>query len=208
MTTSSNARLDRLLPRLTFDERLDGLLAAYHADRHADPALLRTMPDSDNARWNDVADILNGLHVRLGWYIDQVESFITQLELRLALANVGRYLAGSFRHRAAEMAAAADHLDEVVIGELVQRWRDIRLAELAAEHFGEELGGRRLLHPDVLAALAGCRARLLAMRESLADSGNRTVVYEFELPEPEEEHLEELLELLTMQGGIIGGSVR
>ena len=106
------------------------------------------------------------------------------------------------------MAAAADHLDEVVIGELVQRWRDIRLAELAAERFGDELGGRRLLHPDVLAALAGCRARLLAMRESLADSGNRTVVYEFELPEPEEEHLEELLELLTMQGGIIGGSVR
>ena len=46
------------------------------------------------------------------------------------------------------------------------------------------------------------------MRESLADSGNRTVVYEFELAEPEEEHLEELLELLTMQGGIIGGSVR
>ena len=201
MTTSSNARLDRLLPRLTFDERLDGLLAAYHADRHADPALLRTMPDSDNARWNDVADVLNGLHIRLGWYIDLVESFITQLELRLALANVGHHLAGSFKHQAAQMRAAAESLDLRIIGELIQRWQDIRLAELAAERFGDELGGRRLLHADVVALLAKCRERMLAMRDALADP-DRQSVYEFELPEPSEAHLEHLLELLTIQPAV------
>ena len=201
MTTSSNARLDRLMPALTFDERLDGLLAAYHADRRPDPALLRTLPAADNARWNDVADILNGLHIRLGWYIDMVESFITQLELRLALANVGRYLAGSFTHKAAEMTAAAESLDLAVVGELIQRWQDIRLAELAAERFSDELGGRRLLHPDVIAMLAKCRERMLAMRDALADPDRRSV-YAFELPEPTEAHLEHLLDLLTIQPSV------
>ena len=194
MRTATSARLDRLMPALTFDERLDGLLAAYHADRHADPALLRTMPDSDNARWNDVADILNGLHVRLGWYI-------TQLELRLALANVGHHLSGSFKRKAAEMTAAAESLDLAVVGELIQRWQDIRLAELAAERFSDELGGRRLLHPDVIAMLAKCRSRMLAMRDALADPDRRSV-YEFDLPEPTEAHLEHLLDLLTIQASV------
>ena len=112
---NGDSRLDRLMPRLTFDERLDGLLAAYHEDRQPDPALLRTMPDSDNARWNNAARILNGLHGSLGCYIDLVEAFVTQLELRLVLAGQAQFLAGVFHHKAPEMAAAAEQLSLRVI---------------------------------------------------------------------------------------------
>ena len=203
MRSTANTRVDRLMPALTFEERLDGLLAAYHADRPADPLLLGTLPARDGERWNETADILDGLHVRLGWYIDLVESFITQVELRLALANVGRYLSGFLKHHALEMGAAVERLEETVIGELVQRWREIRLAELAAEHFGEELGGRSLLHPKAVAQLDDCRARLLAMRASLGDASQRTVVYEVELPEPDPLHLDQLVELLTLQAPVL-----
>ena len=195
---NGDSRLDRLLPRLSFEERMDGLLAAYHEDRRPDPALLRTMPASDNARWNHVVDILNGLHTRLGWYIDLVESFVTQLELRVTIAGQARLLAGVFQHRGPEMAAAADALGLRVVGELVQRWQDVRLAELAVAHFSEELGGRRLLHPDVAAALDGCRTRILAMQESLA-TADAPVRYEFELTEPPEADLDHLLDLLLSQ---------
>ncbi len=195
---NGGSRLERLMPRLTFDERLDGLLAAYHEDRQPDPALLRTMPDSDNARWNNVARILNGLHGSLGWYIDLVESFVTQLELRLVLAGQAQFLAGVFYHRAPEMAAAAEQLSLRVISELLQRWQEVRLAELAVEHFSEELGGRSLLHPDVAATLKGCRTRILAMQENLA-TADAPVRYELALLEPSEADLERLIELLLSQ---------
>jgi hypothetical protein len=198
MSTKADSRLDRILPGLTFDERLDALLAAYHEDRDADPRLLATMPLSDNYRWNHVADILDGLHTRLGWYIDLVESFITQLELGLALAEQARLVAGVFRHKGPEMDAAADALSLRVIGELVQRWQELRLAELAAEHFGEKLGGRRLLHPEAVATLSGCRERIFAMQERLANPDALTR-YECELPEPSAADLDHLLELLTTE---------
>ena len=195
---NGDSRLDRLMPRLSFEERLDGLLAAYHEDRRPDPALLRTMPASDNARWNHVVDILNGLHTRLGWYIDLVEAFVTQLELRLILAGQARLLAGVFQHRAPEMAAAADALGLRVVGELVQRWQDVRLAELAVARFSEELSGRSLLHPDAAATLKGCRERILALQESLA-AADAPVRYEFELLEPSGADLDHLLDLLLSQ---------
>ena len=195
---NGDSRIERLMPRLSFDERLDGLLAAYQEDRQPDPALLRTMPDSDNARWNNVARILNGLHGSLGWYIDLVEAFVTQLELRLVLAGQAQFLAGVFRHNAPEMAAAAEQLSLRVISELLGRWQEVRLAELAVEHFSEELGGRSLLHPDVAATLKGCRERILAMQESLA-TADAPVRYEFALLEPQGADIERLLDLLLSQ---------
>ena len=195
-------RLDRLMPALTFEERLDGLLAAYHENRRADRALLGTLPAADAARWNETADILNGLHTRLGSYVDLVEAFVTQIELRLALANVGRYLAGFLTYKRAEMEANADQLSLAVVGELADRWREIRLAELAAEHFGNQLGDRELLHPEVVAQLADCKARLQAMHANLADP-DRLVVYEFDLPEPTEDSLERLLALLVDQRSVV-----
>ena len=195
-------RIDRLMPALTFEERLDGLLAAYHENRRADRALLGTLPAADAARWNETADILNGLHTRLGSYVDLVEAFVTQIELRLALANVGRYLAGFLTYKRTEMEANAHQLSLAVVGELVDRWREVRLAELAAEHFGNQLGGRELLRAEVLAQLADCKARLQAMHADLADK-DRMVVYEFELSEPAETSLEYLLDLLVDRGPIV-----
>ena len=74
----------------------------------------------------------------------------------------------------------------------------MRLAELAVAHFGEELGGRSLLHPDVAATLKGCRERILAMQESLA-TADAPVRYEFELSEPPAADLDHLFDLLLSQ---------
>jgi len=189
------SRLDRVMPKLSFDERLDGMLAAYHADRRAAPALLRTMADSDSARWNRVADILDALHGGLGYYIDMVESFVTQLELRLALVEQSAQLGRWFKHRQAEMEQAVTLQSERVVWELGQRWREVRLAELAVAHFSEALGGRTLLHPAMTATLHDCRERLLASRERL-ETADLGVDCACELSEPPEADLERMLELL------------
>jgi len=190
-------RLDRIMPRLTFDDRLDGLLAAYHADRRADPSLLRTMPESDFGRWNRVADILDALHGGLGHYLQLLESFVTQAELRLALAEQSVQLGRGFKHRQAEMEEAVDRLYRSVAEEVVLRWQEVRLAELAVAHFNEELGGRTLLHHDATATLNDCRERLLALRERLATADLRADI-PCQLSEPPAADLERMLELLRL----------
>jgi hypothetical protein len=179
MSTSADSRLDRVLPGLTFDERLDAVLAAYREDRRTDPSLLATMPASDNRRWNEVGRIVKGLHVRLGWYIHYVEACLTQLELRQTIAVQGRYILelwGSENRESLE--SAAERLTVRIVEEFVARWREIRLAELVAEHFSERLGGRQPLHPLLVDMLADCRTRMLELHDEIASS------YEFDLTEP------------------------
>ena len=189
-------RLQRVMPRLSFDERLDGMVAAYREERRADPALFETMAASDYARWNSAATILNAVHCGLGWYIDLLEAFVTQAELRLALAQQSQLLGTGFRHRSAEMDEAVDQVCLRVICEVVQRWQEVRLAELAVAHFSETLGGRQLLRPAMAVKLQGCRERLLALQDELARADLPTH-YEFELPEPSADDFDLIIDLLT-----------
>ncbi|MEO6044370.1 MAG: hypothetical protein ABIQ47_10670 [Tepidiformaceae bacterium] len=194
--STNHRRLDRVMPAVSFDERIDGILAAYHDDRRPDPALLATLPSSDNSRWNAVADVLNALHGSLGWYIDYVEACVVQLELRLTVVRLARQLADGFDGENQErLAKAADALTLRIVAELVARWHEVRLAEIVADHFGEQLGGRQLLHPAALAILADCRARMQTMHDELA--GGALVRYEFELSEPSDAGFDHLLDLLT-----------
>ena len=194
--STNHRRLDRVMPAVSFDERIDGLLAAYHQDRRPDPSLLATLPPADNRRWNHVAKVLNALHGSLGWYIDYVEACVVQLELRLTITRLARQLAGTFEGEHRErLAKAADTLALRVVAELVARWHEARLAEIVAAHFGEQLGGRELLHPSTVAMLADCRARMQTMHDELA--GGALVRYEFDLSEPSNADFDLLLDLLT-----------
>ena len=194
--STNHRRLDRVMPAVSFDERIDGLLAAYHQDRRPDPSLLATLPPSDNGRWNHVAKVLNALHGSLGWYIDYVEACVVQLELRLTITRLARQLAGTFEGENRErLAKAADTLALRVVAELVARWHEVRLAELVADRFGEQLGGRELLHPETAAMLADCRTRMQTMHDELA--GGALVRYEFDLSEPSNADFDLLLDLLT-----------
>ena len=189
-------RLQRVMPRLSFDERLDGMVAAYREERRADAALFETMPASDYARWNSAATILNAVHCGLGWYIDLLESLVTQAELRFALAGQSQLLGMSFRHRGAEMEEAVDQVCLRVVAEVVQRWQEVRLAELAVAHFSETLGGRDLVRPAMAVKLKGCRERLIALQDELARADVPTN-YEFELPEPSAADVDLIIDLLT-----------
>ncbi|MEO6044374.1 MAG: hypothetical protein ABIQ47_10690 [Tepidiformaceae bacterium] len=194
--STNHRRLDRVMPAVSFDERIDGILAAYHEDRRPEPSLLATLPQSDGRRWNEVADVLNALHGSLGWYIDYVEACVVQLELRLTIARLARQLAGTFDGENRErMAKAADALALRVVAELVARWHEARLAEIVAEHFGEQLGGRELLHPSRVATLIDCLSRMQTLHDALATDA--TVRYEFELSEPSNADFDHLLDLLT-----------
>ena len=187
------SRLDRVMPKLTFEERLRGVLEAYHGDRRADPALLGTMPRTDAQRWNTVASLLNGLHTHLGWYIDCLEAHVGQVELRFAVTEQTRLasllLDGDARERLAHLA---DELACAVIADLVGRWEELRLAEEVAAAFAEEAGVAVLLHPHSGSVLVDCRARLLRVPATL-DS------YRFELPEPDEADVERLLSMLRYE---------
>jgi hypothetical protein len=197
MTTSTNSRLDRLMPGLTFDERLDAIITAYHRDRLPDPAFLKAMPPDDYARWNVAARILNGLHSRLGWYIDLVESFVAQLELRHLLDRQTRLAFALCSPAAPAAEAIAARMRLRVVADLLQRWQEVRLAELAVVRLGDDLGGRSLLHPDSAATLASCRQRLLALHDELATDASTPD--NLELPEPPGSDLDALLDLLTLQ---------
>jgi hypothetical protein len=187
---SASTRLDRIMPKLSFDERLRGIVAAYHADRAPDPALLATMPAATNERWNGVVPLLNGMHTHLGWYIAYLEARVGQVELRFALHEQLRLSRLLVAERARDaLAGAEDALALDVVGDLAGRWLDLRLAEAAAEECAEEVGVEVLLHPERMATLVGCRARLLAVRAGLEG-------YEIELPEPRPRDVERLVALL------------
>ena len=187
---TATTRLDRVMPKLTFEERLRGVLEAYHGDRHADPALLGTMARTDAQRWNTVASLLNGLHTHLGWYIDCLEAHVGQVELRCAAQEQTRLasqlLDEDGRKRLAQLA---DQLVLAVIADLVGRWEEMRLAEEVAAAFAEEAGVAVLLHPHSGSVLADCRARLLAVQTRLDGLA-------FELPEPDEAEVERMLRML------------
>jgi len=187
------SRLDRVMPKLTFEERLRGVLDAYHGDRRADPALLGTMARTDAERWNTVASLLNGLHTHLGWYIDCLEAHVGQVELRFAVTEQTRLasllLDDDARNRLSQLA---DQLACAVIADLKARWEELRLAEEVAATFAEEAGVVVLLHPHSGSVLVDCRARLLAV-QALLDG------HEFELPEPDEADVERLLGILRYE---------
>ncbi|MEO6397067.1 MAG: hypothetical protein ABIP13_01245 [Tepidiformaceae bacterium] len=91
--------------------------------------------------------------------------------------------------------SSADTLGLRVGAELVDRWHEVRLADLVADRFGEQLGGRELLHPETRVMLADCRPRMQAMHHELAgDSGPMN--YGFELSEPSRAGFDHLLNLL------------
>jgi len=186
-------RLDRVMPKLSFEERLRGVLEAYHGNRRAAPALLGTMPRTDAQRWNTVASLLNGLHTHLGWFIDCLEAHVGQVELRFTVTEQTRLasllLDGDARERLAHLA---DELARAVIADLIGRWEELRLAEEVAVTFAEEAGVAVLLHPHSGSVLADCRARLLAVN-GLLDG------YAFELPEPDEVEVARLLSVLRDQ---------
>jgi len=186
-------RLDRVMPKLTFEERLRGVLEAYHGDRRADPALLGTLPRTEAQRWNTVASLLNGLHTHLGWFIDCLEAHVGQVELRFAAQEQTRLasllLDGDARERLAHLA---DELARAVIADLALRWEELRLAEEVAATFAEEAGVAVLLHPHSGSVLVDCRARLLAVQARLDG-------HEFELPEPDEADVERLLGILRYE---------
>ena len=94
------------------------------------------------------------------------------------------------------MDEAVDQVCLRVICEVVQRWQEVRLAELAVAHFSETLGGRQLLRPAMAVKLEGCRQRLLALQDELARADLPTH-YEFELPEPSAADFDLIIDLLT-----------
>jgi len=186
-------RLDRVMPKLTFEERLRGVLDAYHGDRRADPALLGTMARTDAERWNTVAALLNGLHTHLGWHIECLEARVRQVELRFAAQEQTRLASLLLDDDAREsLAQLADQLARAVIADLKARWEEMRLAEEVAATFAEEAGVVVLLHPHSGSVLADCRARLLAVQDLLDG-------YEFELPEPDEAEVARFLRVLRYE---------
>ena len=190
---NASTRLDRVMPKLTFEERLRGVLEAYHGDRRADPALLGTMARTDAERWNTVAALLNGLHTHLGWYIECLEARVRQVELRFAVKEQTRLASLLLDGDAREsLAHVAHELALAVIADLAGRWEEMRLAERAAAAFAEEAGVAVLLHPHSGSVLVDCRARLLTVREALEG-------YRFELPEPDEADMERLLNILRYE---------
>lgn len=198
MSIRSANRLDRLLPALTFDERLDGLLAAYREERRADPGLFGTMPSSDNQRWNEAARILNAVHSRLGWVIDYLEASVTQGELRLALAEQQRIVSALFEGEAQEqMVAIGAALAKRAMAHVLGCWDDLRLIELTLAHLSERLGGRPLLRDVASNTLADCRKRLLGAHERLGLADGFALA--FDLPEPTEGSLETMLDLLMKE---------
>lgn len=198
MSARTASRLDRLLPALTFDERLDGILAAYRQGSRPESFLLGTMPSSDNRRWNETVRVLNAVHSRLGWLIDYLEASVTQVELRLALADQQRVIAPLFE------GEAQDHVSEMAgrlalraLAHLLGCWLDLRLIEDALAHLSERVGGRELLREDARTMLASCHKRLLALRERLADSEGFAL--DADLPEPTPEQRDEMLDRLLRE---------
>ena len=192
--TDLNRRLDDLSSGLTFDERVDGVVAAYHQDARPHWSLLGTMPRSDIGRWNRVADMLKALDGPLGWYIDYLEACVLQLELRQTIAVQARHIGATAEpNNIAQAESAAEAFNLRLIAELVARWHELRPAELVAKHFGEQLGGRQLLHPSTGAILADCLGRMLCLQEQI----NVAASHQVELTEPSGHDLEEfILELL------------
>jgi len=187
------SRLDRVMPKLSFEERLRGVLEAYHGDRRADPALFgHPAPDGRTAR-NTVASLLNGLHTHLGWDIDCLEAHVGQVELRFAAQEQTRraslLLDDDARNKLSQLA---DQLARAVIADLMARWEELRLAERTAAAFAEEAGVAVLLHPHSGSVLVDCRDRLLAVQARLDG-------HEFELPEPDEADVERLLGMLLYE---------
>ncbi|MCZ2108979.1 MAG: hypothetical protein LC118_05340 [Dehalococcoidia bacterium] len=127
---------------LTFDERLDGLLAAYREERRAAPGLFATMASSDHQRWNETARILNAVHS------DSAGSSTTG-----SLGHPGRTPSHPCRAAARHHRAVRSH------------WQH--------------------------------RTRLLAVHERLARKDGFALA--FDLPEPTEDALDQMLDLLLRE---------
>jgi hypothetical protein len=207
------ARLAKLQQGLTIPERLDAMLARYHADLPLKRSLVDSIPDRDVERWNRIAGLLNATHVQLGWYMEYVEATVTQLELRQGILLGLRYAAmamddhlmsilvepgGDERRHAIltkqeRLEEMSEQLVKRIAAELVGRWLDVRLAEEATESVALECWGRDLVHPEMRAKMADCRERLVALHESLK------VWIEVELPEPDDAAVAHVLALLERE---------
>lgn len=63
------ARLAKLQQGLTIPERLDAMLARYHAALPPKRSLVDSIPVRDVERWNRIAGLLNATHVQLRWLV-------------------------------------------------------------------------------------------------------------------------------------------
>jgi hypothetical protein len=209
------SRLEKLLPGLSMEERLDAILDRYRADLPPAFVFGDSVPPQDAVRWNRLLGLLNATHVQLGWYIEYVEATVTQLELRfgmvlglqhamLAMEDhvMSLLLDPQAEEKRASLVEKQDRLQSMseqlmarIAEELTGRWLDVRLAEIAAESLAAECLGRDIIHPERRAALTDCRQRLLALHPSVE------IWQPCELLEPQETQVERLLELLEKEAG-------
>jgi hypothetical protein len=207
------ARLEKLLPGLTVEERLDAILERYRADLPSAFVFGESVPTQDVPRWNRLLGLLSAAHVQLGWYIEYVEATVTQLELRfdmvlglqqliLALEDhaASLELDPARNQKRASLLEKQDHLQVMseklvtrIAEELTGRWLDVRLAEIAAESLAADCHGRDIVHPERRVVLRDCRERLLALHPSIE------IWQPCELREPQDGQVERLLELLERE---------
>jgi hypothetical protein len=146
------ARLEKLLPGLSMEERLDAILDRYRADRPPEFVFGQSVPARDVPRWNRLLGLLNATHVQLGWYIEYVEATVTQLELRFgmvlglqhAMLAMEDHLMSLLLDPQAEekrsslvdkqdrLQSMSERLVARIAEELTGRWLDVRLAVLDA----------------------------------------------------------------------------
>ena len=96
-------------------------------------------------------------------------------------------------HAATDLERVPRVLFDRVVGGLAERWKELRLGELAVDAIAAELG-HDPLQPDTRALLEGCRARLLTIHAGMREWGDAV-----ELPEPEDSDLDWFLERLDAE---------
>jgi len=94
------------------------------------------------------------------------------------------------------MAGVAETLEERLRGDLVQRWKDLRAAEIVLEEIREEFGGEDPARPELRRSLGECKLKVQEIREEVECFGLRV-----EPGEPEESLLDGVRRALNSTSG-------
>ena len=89
------------------------------------------------------------------------------------------------------MAEVAEVLEARLRGDLVQRWKELRAAEIVLEEMREEFGGEDAAHPKLRQSLGECKLKVQELREGMERFG-----LPVELEEPDQELVEQVRGLL------------
>jgi hypothetical protein len=78
------ARLDRLLPGLTLDQRIQAVVSSVHEAGSLDRTLFRDLPADQREPFWYAVGLLRAAHHDLSWYVAYTEALVRQVELRHA----------------------------------------------------------------------------------------------------------------------------